>query len=53
LVIKNSIEETWFNNANRHQDYITINEDQLDIVLQTGKIETRKKVGVVDLENRY
>ena len=43
LVIRNTIEETWFNNANSNQQYITIDESQLDIVLSGKGISTRPK----------
>lgn len=53
LVIANSIEEQWFNNANRNQTYITINEDQLNIILDNKDISVRPKQGLVDIENRF
>lgn len=53
LVIKGSIEQTWYNNANRNQHYITINEKQLDIILSGGDVSTRPKRGIVDIENRF
>lgn len=53
LVISNSIEETWFNNANKNQSYLTINEDQLDIVLKGGELSTRPKRGIIDIEHRF
>lgn len=53
LVIRNSVEENWFSNANRNQPYITINEEQLDVVLNNGDISTRPKRGFVDIENRF
>lgn len=53
LVIKNSIEETWFNNANKNQSYITINENQLDIVLNNEEISTRPKRGIIDIDHRF
>lgn len=53
LVIANSVEEVWFNNSNRNQQYITITEKQLDTVLSTGEISTRPKKGIVDIENRF
>ena len=53
LVVANSCDELWFNNANKNQPYITINEDQLDLILQGKEISTRPKRGIVDIENRY
>ena len=53
LVIRNTIEETWFNNANSNQQYITINESQLDIVLRGKGISTRPKKGIIDIEHRF
>ena len=53
LVIRGSIEQTWYNNANRNQSYITIDENQLDIVLNNGELSTRPKKGPVDLEYRF
>lgn len=53
LVIAGSVEEQWYSNANKNQSYITINEDQLDIILNGGDVSTRPKQGIVDLENRF
>lgn len=53
LVIRNTIEETWFNNANSNQQYITINESQLDVVLSGKEISTRPKKGIIDIEHRF
>lgn len=53
LVIAGTNDELWFNNANKNQSYITINEDQLDIILNGGEVSTRPKQGIVDLENRF
>lgn len=53
LVITGTNDELWFNNANKNQSYITINEEQLDIVLKGGEISTRPKQGIVDFENRF
>lgn len=53
LVIAGSVEEQWYSNANKNQSYITINEDQLDIILNGGEVSTRPKQGIVDLENRF
>lgn len=53
LVIMGTNDELWFNNANKNQPYITINEDQLDLILQGKEISTRPKRGIVDIENRY
>lgn len=53
LVIGGTIEEGWFNNSNSNQKYITINEDQLDIILNGGEISTRPKRGIIDIEHRF
>lgn len=53
LVIAGSIEETWYNNANKNQSYITITEDQLDVILKGGEISTRPKKGIIDIEHRF
>ena len=53
LVIDNSIENTWFNNSNKNQSYITINEEQLDQILKGQEVSSRPKQGIVDLENRF
>lgn len=53
LVIANTPDETWFNNANKDQQYITINESQLDLILQNKEIQTRPKRGLVDIEHRF
>lgn len=53
LVIGGTIEESWFNNSNSNQQYITISESQLDIVLNGGEISTRPKRGVIDIEHRF
>lgn len=53
LVIADSIEENWYSNANKNQHYITIDENQLDIILHGGEVQTRPKQGIIDLENRF
>lgn len=53
LVIKGTVEERWFNNSNEGQSFITIDEKQLDAILQGKTISTRPKEGLVDKENRY
>lgn len=53
LVIRNSIEENWFNNSSKNQSYITIDESQLDTILAGGEISTRPKEGPTDYINRY
>lgn len=53
LVIANTPDELWFNNSNKNQQYITINEEQLDIILSGEEVSTRPKRGLVDIENRY
>ena len=41
------------NPGNSNQKYITINEDQLDIILNGGEISTRPKRGIIDIEHRF
>lgn len=53
LVIRGTIEETWFNNSNSNQQYITIDESQLDIVLSRKELSTRPKKGIIDIEHRF
>lgn len=53
LVVKNTIENTWFDNANKNTSYITITEKQLDTVLKNEYLSVRPKKGVVDLEHRF
>jgi hypothetical protein len=53
LVIKGTIEETWYNNSNSNQQYITIDESQLYIVLSGKEISTRPKKGIIDIEHRF
>lgn len=53
LVIRNTVDEIWFNNSNSNQNYITINENQLEQILQNKNISIRPKLGLVDIENRY
>ena len=53
LVVKGTVEETWFNNAAKGQSFITINEQQLDKILSGEEINIRPKQGIVDLENRF
>ena len=53
LVIRNTVDEIWFNNSNSNQNYITINENQLEQILQNKDISIRPKLGLVDIENRY
>lgn len=53
LVIQNSVEENWFNIANKNSSYITINEQQLDLILNGKEISTRPKKGPIDIENRF
>lgn len=49
LVIKDTIEERWFENSSQFSDYIEITEEELDLVLnnfdfRSDKIETGKEV---------
>jgi superfamily II DNA or RNA helicase len=53
LVIKNTIENTWFDNANKNTSYITITEKQLETVLKNEYLSVRPKRGVADLEHRF
>lgn len=53
LVIRGTIDEIWFNNSNIEQHYITINEKQLETILNGQELLTRPKRGVSDIEHRY
>lgn len=53
LVIGKSIEENWYSNANVNQQYITINENQLDIILNGGEVSTKTKRGIADTKYRF
>lgn len=53
LVINNSVESNWYNNASKNQNYITITEEQLDLVLAGKDISTRPKIEPTDYINRY
>ena len=53
LIVKNTIENTWFDNANKNTSYITITEKQLETVLNNEYLSVRPKKGVVDLEHRF
>lgn len=47
LVIRGTVEEAWFNKAHQNISYITINEDQLDKVLNNEDIITRQRNDVI------
>jgi hypothetical protein len=53
LVIKGTVEERWYNNSHEGKSFITINEQQLDSILQGKEVFTRPKEGVVDKEHRF
>ena len=53
LVINNTNDSRWFDNANNGQHYISLNEHDLDIVLNGGDINSRPKTAIADLENRF
>ena len=53
LIIANTIEETWYNNCNKGQTFMTINEQQLDLILKGQEISTRPKEGIIDIEHRF
>lgn len=53
LVIRGTVENTWYNNAAVNQDYITIDEEQLDAVLRGEQIETRKRDNHKNIEFRF
>lgn len=52
LVLKGTQEVNWFNNSNTSK-VITINEDQLDKVLNNEPIETREREVVVNTKFRF
>ena len=47
LVIRNTVEESWFNRAHKNMSYITINEEQLKHILNGNIVETRKHEDVI------
>ena len=47
LVVKGTNEESWFNKAHQGISYITITEDQLDLVLKGEEVITRKRDDVI------
>lgn len=47
LVIRNTVEESWFNRAHKNMSYITINEEQLKQILNGNIVETRKHEDVI------
>lgn len=47
LVIKNTVEESWFNRAHKDMSYVTIDEKQLQQVLDGNNIETRQREDIV------
>lgn len=53
LIIANTIEETWYNNCNKGQTFMTITEQQLDTILKGGSVSTRPKKGIIDIEHRF
>lgn len=53
LVIAGTNDNRWFENANNGQQYITLTEDDLDIVLNGGEIHSRPKTSVANLESRF
>ena len=48
LVLRGTIEETWFKNASKDAEIITIDEEQLTVVLNNGDIEEKEHK-----ENKY
>ena len=53
LVIANTNDNRWFENANNGQQYITLTENDLDIVLNGGEVNSRPKTAIANLENRF
>lgn len=47
LVVKGTVEESWFNKAHSEINYITINEQQLEQVLLGNEINTRKREDII------
>lgn len=48
LVLRGTVDEYWFNKSHVGISYITINEDQLDRVLNGENVETRKRDDLVE-----
>lgn len=53
LVIADTNDNRWFENANDGQEYITLTEKDLDIVLNGDEINSRPKTAIANLENRF
>ena len=53
IVIKGTQDEVWFNNSNKNQTYIEIDEKQLDDILCYKAVSTRPKTAIANLENRF
>lgn len=53
LVIANTNDNRWFENANNGQQYITLTESDLDIVLNGLEVNSRPKTAIANLENRF
>lgn len=43
LILKGTIEESWYSKSHKHSDYITIDENQLKQILNNEEIEIRRK----------
>lgn len=52
LVLKGTVEQTWFQNSNTNKDYITIDEENLINVLE-GKPFTKKKNKQIKSKMRF
>ena len=52
LVIRKTMEESWYNNAS-NSSYITINEEQLNDVLENKEIQTRQQNNVKNITYRF
>lgn len=53
LVIAGTNDERWFENANNGQQYISISDKDLDIVLSGQEYHSRPKTAIENLENRF
>ena len=53
IVIKGTQDEVWFQNSNKNQSYLEIDEQQLDDILNYKDVSTRPKTAIANLENRF
>ena len=52
LVIRGTMEENWYNNST-NSSFITLNEEQLDKVLNNETIESRQRENIKNIAFRF